>query len=116
MVEEEYWNRMIALWRLKNDMRREQAKMVAQLKGIPLEYGEFGTMPYYKKVPITHRVRRFQLGKLAIMLKDIKDEENAALRRAEAAVDSVEASLLTAQNAPDLNPATSHSQLLIATG
>eukprot|EP00971_Amphidinium_carterae_P163949 3250411-Amphidinium_carterae.1 len=66
MVEEEYWNRMIALWRLKNDMRREQAKMVAQLKGIPLEYGEFGTMPFYKKVPITHRVRRFQLGKLAI--------------------------------------------------
>eukprot|EP00971_Amphidinium_carterae_P118772 2352926-Amphidinium_carterae.1 len=40
-------------------------------------------MPYYKKVPLTHRVRRFQLGKLAIMLKDIKDEENAVLRRAE---------------------------------
>eukprot|EP00971_Amphidinium_carterae_P191577 3801646-Amphidinium_carterae.1 len=59
MVEEEYWNRMIALWRTRNDFRREQAKMIAQLKDIPLEFGDFGTMPYYKKVPQTHRVRRF---------------------------------------------------------
>eukprot|EP00971_Amphidinium_carterae_P213433 4235779-Amphidinium_carterae.1 len=57
MVEEEYWNRMIALWRSKNDFRREQAKMIAQLKDIPLEFGDFGVMPYYKKVPQTHRVR-----------------------------------------------------------
>eukprot|EP00971_Amphidinium_carterae_P234691 4657150-Amphidinium_carterae.1 len=98
MVEEEYWNRMIALWRLKNDMRREQAKMVAQLKGIPLKYGEFGAMPFYKKVPVTHRVRRFQLGKLAIMLKDFKDEEDAALRSTEAASEANAATVLTPQD------------------
>eukprot|EP00971_Amphidinium_carterae_P254192 5046168-Amphidinium_carterae.1 len=84
MVEEEYWNRMIGLWRFKNDLRREQARMVAQLKGIPLEYGEFGDMPLYKKVPVTHRVRRFQLGKLAIILKELQEEEETALRSKEA--------------------------------
>eukprot|EP00971_Amphidinium_carterae_P218524 4337540-Amphidinium_carterae.1 len=100
MVEEEHWNRMIALWRLKNDHRREQAKMIAQMKGVPLEYGEFGTMPYYKKVPATHRARRFQLGKLAVMMKDIKDEEDAALRRAEAEVNAVEESVPADQPYP----------------
>eukprot|EP00971_Amphidinium_carterae_P104973 2078712-Amphidinium_carterae.1 len=97
MVEEEYWNRMVALWRKKNDARRDQAAMVAQLKGIPLEYGDFGTMPYYKKVPKTHRARRFQLGKLAIMLQDRKDEANANLRCVEAAVDAVDL-LVASQN------------------
>eukprot|EP00971_Amphidinium_carterae_P106256 2104547-Amphidinium_carterae.1 len=82
-------------------MRREQAKMIAQLKGIPLEYGEFGAMPYYKKVPVTHRVRRFQLGKLAIMLKDLKDEEDAALRSTEVASEDSAAAVLTTQ---DQNP------------
>eukprot|EP00971_Amphidinium_carterae_P301400 5988450-Amphidinium_carterae.1 len=74
--------------------------MVAQLKGIPLEYGEFGTMPFYKKVPVTHRVRRFQLGKLAIILKEIQDspdqeEEVAALRSEEDSVEAPAASLPT---------------------
>eukprot|EP00971_Amphidinium_carterae_P051950 1022578-Amphidinium_carterae.1 len=59
--------------------------MVAQLKGIPLEYGEFGDMPLYWKVPVTHRARRFQLGKLAIILKELKEEEEAALRNEEVA-------------------------------
>eukprot|EP00971_Amphidinium_carterae_P152194 3016718-Amphidinium_carterae.1 len=88
MVEEEYWNRMIALWRSKNDLRREKARMVAQLKGIPIEYGEFGDMPLYRKVPVTHRARRFQLGKLAIILKELKEEEEAALRNEEPADDA----------------------------
>eukprot|EP00971_Amphidinium_carterae_P155645 3086364-Amphidinium_carterae.1 len=61
MVEEEYWNRMICLWRFKNDLRREQAKMVAKLKETPMEFGEFGEMPMYLKVPVAYRVRRFEL-------------------------------------------------------
>eukprot|EP00971_Amphidinium_carterae_P082405 1629100-Amphidinium_carterae.1 len=59
MVKEEYWNRMIALWRFKNDLRRKQAKVIAQLKDVSLEYGKFGEMPMYLKVPVLHRVRRF---------------------------------------------------------
>eukprot|EP00971_Amphidinium_carterae_P293391 5824841-Amphidinium_carterae.1 len=54
--------------------------MIADLKKIPLEYGEFGEMPMYLKVPVTHRVRRFQLGKLKIILKELQDEEEAALK------------------------------------
>eukprot|EP00971_Amphidinium_carterae_P216259 4292870-Amphidinium_carterae.1 len=83
MVEEEYWNRMIATWRFRNDLRREQAKMVAKLKDIPLEYGEFGEMPMYKSVPAVYRARRFHLGKLKIILKEIQDEQDAALKEAE---------------------------------
>eukprot|EP00971_Amphidinium_carterae_P253137 5025930-Amphidinium_carterae.1 len=74
--------------------------MVAQLKGIPLEYGEFGDMPFYRKVPVTHRVRRFQLGKLAITLKEIQEEEEAALKREEASVDEPPASLSTMSTLP----------------
>eukprot|EP00971_Amphidinium_carterae_P118771 2352925-Amphidinium_carterae.1 len=47
------------------------------------------------------------------MLKDIKDEENAALRRAEAEVDTVEeslVSLLAAQNSPEHDPSASPGQ------
>eukprot|EP00971_Amphidinium_carterae_P051733 1018429-Amphidinium_carterae.1 len=44
------------------------------------------------------------------MLKDIKDEEDAALKRAEAKVDTVEASLLAAQDAPKLNTLASLGQ------
>eukprot|EP00971_Amphidinium_carterae_P149208 2958454-Amphidinium_carterae.1 len=40
-------------------------------------------MPMYLKVPVTHRVRRFQLGKLKIILKELQDEEEAALKDAE---------------------------------
>eukprot|EP00971_Amphidinium_carterae_P018958 373548-Amphidinium_carterae.1 len=58
-------------------------------------------MPFYKKVPITHRVRRFQLGKLAIMLQEIKDEEEAALRSTAAADDAIDASLPAA---PEQSP------------
>eukprot|EP00971_Amphidinium_carterae_P107826 2134961-Amphidinium_carterae.1 len=74
---------MIATWRFRNDLRRQQAKMVAKLKDVPLEYGEFDEMPMYLTVPVTYRVRRFQLGKLKIILKEIQDEEDAALKEAE---------------------------------
>eukprot|EP00971_Amphidinium_carterae_P058957 1165699-Amphidinium_carterae.1 len=57
--------------------------MVAKLKDVPLEYGEFGEMPMYLTVPVTHRVRRFQLGELKILLKELQDEEDAALKKAE---------------------------------
>eukprot|EP00971_Amphidinium_carterae_P138409 2742684-Amphidinium_carterae.1 len=33
LVEEEYYNRMIGLWKRKNEARREQAKMIAEMKG-----------------------------------------------------------------------------------
>eukprot|EP00971_Amphidinium_carterae_P098507 1948076-Amphidinium_carterae.1 len=33
MVEEEYWNRMIGLWKRKNESRREQAQMRAEMMG-----------------------------------------------------------------------------------
>eukprot|EP00971_Amphidinium_carterae_P188526 3742143-Amphidinium_carterae.1 len=92
MVEEEYWNRMIALWRSKNDLRREKARMIAQLKGVSLEYGEFGDVPMYRKVPVTHRVRRFQLGKLAIILKELKEAEEATIKADEVADDPSESS------------------------
>eukprot|EP00971_Amphidinium_carterae_P135560 2685913-Amphidinium_carterae.1 len=52
MVEEEYWNRMIGLWKRRNESRRrEQAQMRADMMGVPFEFGEFGdVVPYYKKV------------------------------------------------------------------
>eukprot|EP00971_Amphidinium_carterae_P257682 5115092-Amphidinium_carterae.1 len=37
LVEEEYYNRMIGLWKRKNESCREQAKMIAEMKGVPLE-------------------------------------------------------------------------------
>eukprot|EP00971_Amphidinium_carterae_P147371 2920344-Amphidinium_carterae.1 len=49
MVFEEYWNRMIGLWKRRNEARREHAKMIAEMKGVPLEFGEFGDMPFYKR-------------------------------------------------------------------
>eukprot|EP00971_Amphidinium_carterae_P121818 2412431-Amphidinium_carterae.1 len=45
---------MIGLWKRKNESRREQAKMIADMKGVPLVFGEFGDMPYYKKVINNH--------------------------------------------------------------
>eukprot|EP00971_Amphidinium_carterae_P311578 6192714-Amphidinium_carterae.2 len=102
MVEEEYWNRMIALWKSKNEFRREQAQMIAQMKGVPLEFGEFGVMPYYKKAPQTHHVRRFQLGKLKLMLKDIEEEKEAIRQRADEDVDAVADSLREAEHASRL--------------
>eukprot|EP00971_Amphidinium_carterae_P196392 3896775-Amphidinium_carterae.1 len=54
--------------------------MIAEMNGVPLEFGEFGEMPCYKKVPEEYRVRRFQLGKWKLMMKDI-EEEKAAIRR-----------------------------------
>eukprot|EP00971_Amphidinium_carterae_P240796 4780353-Amphidinium_carterae.1 len=37
----------------------------------------------YIKVPVAYRVRRFDLGKLKIILKKLQNEENAALKDAE---------------------------------
>eukprot|EP00971_Amphidinium_carterae_P152256 3017731-Amphidinium_carterae.1 len=107
MVEEEYWNRMLGLWRRKNEFRREQAKMIAQLKDVPLEFGNFGVMPYYKKVPETHRVRRFQLGKLKLMLKDLEEEKELVtetLREAEIASGQVTADALSQLGDDTENP------------
>eukprot|EP00971_Amphidinium_carterae_P277973 5518044-Amphidinium_carterae.1 len=59
-----------------------------RLKEVPLEYGEFGEMPMYLKVPVSHRVRRFQLGKLKIILKELQDEEEAALKDQEEVSDA----------------------------
>eukprot|EP00971_Amphidinium_carterae_P132948 2632698-Amphidinium_carterae.2 len=97
MVEEEYWNHMVGLWRRKNESRREQAKMIAQLKDVPLEFGDFGVMPYNKKVPETHRVRRFQLRNLKLMLRDIEEEKEVIRQRAEAEADAVAETLREAE-------------------
>eukprot|EP00971_Amphidinium_carterae_P244077 4846504-Amphidinium_carterae.2 len=111
MVEEEYWNRMIALWKAKREFRREQAQMKAQMKGVPLEFGDFGVMPYYKKVPQTHRVRRFQLGKLKLMLKDIEEEKAAIRQCADEEADAVADSLRDAEHTSRDLTATALSQL-----
>eukprot|EP00971_Amphidinium_carterae_P082372 1628600-Amphidinium_carterae.1 len=73
--------------------------MIAQMKDVPLEFGDFGVMPYYKKVPQTHRVRRFQLGKLKLMLKDIEEKNTAIRQRAEDEADAVAKSLRDAEHA-----------------
>eukprot|EP00971_Amphidinium_carterae_P089462 1770761-Amphidinium_carterae.1 len=81
LVFEEYWNRMIGLWKRKNEARREHAQMIAEMKGIPLEFEEFTSMPYYKMVPESHRVRRFQMNKLKIICRDYEEEVEANRRR-----------------------------------
>eukprot|EP00971_Amphidinium_carterae_P085069 1682925-Amphidinium_carterae.1 len=91
--------------------RREQAQMVAQMKGVPLEFGDFGVMPYYKKVPQTHRVRCFQLGKLKRMLKDIEEEKEVIHQRAEAEGDAVAETLGEAEIASALITAAALSNL-----
>eukprot|EP00971_Amphidinium_carterae_P210502 4176703-Amphidinium_carterae.1 len=48
-----------------------------------MEFGEFGEMPMYLKVPVAYRVRRFDLGKLKIILKELQDEEEAAIKDTE---------------------------------
>eukprot|EP00971_Amphidinium_carterae_P194818 3865832-Amphidinium_carterae.1 len=57
MVEEEYWNRMVALWKQRNTQRRAQAQAVADMIDKPLEIGEFSPVPLFKKVPEHFRVR-----------------------------------------------------------
>eukprot|EP00971_Amphidinium_carterae_P199444 3958193-Amphidinium_carterae.1 len=99
MVEEEYWNRMIGLWKLENETRREHAKMIADMMGVPLEFGEFGEMPYYKRVPEPYRVRRFQLDKLKILTKERDEEVEANRRRAAAEQAAIEQSLRDAEHA-----------------
>eukprot|EP00971_Amphidinium_carterae_P283772 5633860-Amphidinium_carterae.1 len=79
-VFKEYWNRMIGLWKRKNEARREHAQMIADMKGLPLEFEEFKSMPYYKMVPESHRARRFQMNKLKIISRE-RDEEVEANRR-----------------------------------
>eukprot|EP00971_Amphidinium_carterae_P118558 2348948-Amphidinium_carterae.1 len=90
---------MIGLWRRRNATRREQAQMIADMKGVPLEFGEFGETPYYKSVPEYYRVRRFQLDKLKIMMKDHDEEIEATRRRAAAEEDTIAESLHEAENA-----------------
>eukprot|EP00971_Amphidinium_carterae_P228875 4540327-Amphidinium_carterae.1 len=68
-------------------------------------------MPHYKKGPVTHRVRRFQLGKLTIMLRDIKEEEDALRRRAEATFDEVEESLHPTPHSSDQGISAAPDQL-----
>eukprot|EP00971_Amphidinium_carterae_P053849 1060559-Amphidinium_carterae.1 len=41
--------------------------MIADVKGVPLEFGEFTSIPYYKRVSEQYRARRFQMNKLKIM-------------------------------------------------
>eukprot|EP00971_Amphidinium_carterae_P091053 1802357-Amphidinium_carterae.1 len=48
-----------------------------------MEFGDFGEMPMYIKVPVAYHVRRFELGKLKIILKELQDEKDAALKDAE---------------------------------
>eukprot|EP00971_Amphidinium_carterae_P170739 3383810-Amphidinium_carterae.1 len=69
------------------------------MKGVPLEFGEFGEMPYYKRVPESHRVRRFQLGKLKIMTRDCEEEQEASRRRAVDEQEAIEQALLEHGNA-----------------
>eukprot|EP00971_Amphidinium_carterae_P151848 3009699-Amphidinium_carterae.2 len=57
--------------------RREQAQAVADMMGKPLEIGEFSPVPLFKKVPEHFRVRRFQLGKLKLMMRDRAEEMEA---------------------------------------
>eukprot|EP00971_Amphidinium_carterae_P112259 2223684-Amphidinium_carterae.2 len=71
---------MIGVWKRRNEQCREQAQMRASMMGLPLELGEMPDIPSYKSVPEHLRVRRFQLGKLTLMMKD-RDEEMAAIRK-----------------------------------
>eukprot|EP00971_Amphidinium_carterae_P102778 2034471-Amphidinium_carterae.1 len=60
MVEEEYWNRMVALWKKRNMQRRAQAQAVADMIGkesLWRLHGEFSPVPLFKKVPEHFRVR-----------------------------------------------------------
>eukprot|EP00971_Amphidinium_carterae_P083852 1659523-Amphidinium_carterae.1 len=95
---------MIALWRTKNDKRREKARMIAELKGVSLEFGDFGDVPMYRQVPVTHRVRRFQLGKLAIIQKELKEAEEATTRADEAANADLSAEPLSPKSIPTVTP------------
>eukprot|EP00971_Amphidinium_carterae_P169563 3359312-Amphidinium_carterae.1 len=64
-------------------------------------------MPLYQKVPVTHRVRRFQLGKLTIILKELHDEEEAALKdkdEASGADPSTSLPILSAMTTPAEDP------------
>eukprot|EP00971_Amphidinium_carterae_P042461 834765-Amphidinium_carterae.1 len=70
---------MICLWRYKNDLRREQAKMIAKLKDVPMEFGEFGEMPMYLKVPVAYRNKTV----LDDLTLELQAEEDAALKEAE---------------------------------
>eukprot|EP00971_Amphidinium_carterae_P300265 5965714-Amphidinium_carterae.1 len=85
--------------------------MIAQMKDVPLEFGDFGVMPCYKKVPQTHRVRRFQLGKLKLMLKDIEEEKTKIRQRADDEADAVAESLRETQEASRNLTADALSQL-----
>eukprot|EP00971_Amphidinium_carterae_P109115 2160608-Amphidinium_carterae.1 len=69
------------------------------MKGIPLEFGEFGDMPYYKRVPESHRTRRFQMNKLKIMTKDCEEEAEANRRRAIAEQEEIDKVIREAGNA-----------------
>eukprot|EP00971_Amphidinium_carterae_P244049 4846060-Amphidinium_carterae.1 len=68
-------------------------------------------MPCYKKVPEEYRVRRFQLGKLKLMMRDI-EEEKAEIRRLAAEEDEAIANTLReAEHAPRHITAEALSQL-----
>eukprot|EP00971_Amphidinium_carterae_P103090 2040627-Amphidinium_carterae.1 len=60
------------------------------MKGIPLEFGEFESMPYYKQVPESFRARRFQMNKLKLITCDCEEEAEANRLRAIAEQDAIE--------------------------
>eukprot|EP00971_Amphidinium_carterae_P187316 3717788-Amphidinium_carterae.1 len=60
------------------------------MKGLPLEFGEFHSMPYYKRVSEKYRARSFQMNKLRIITCDCKEEAKANRLRAIAEQEAIE--------------------------
>eukprot|EP00971_Amphidinium_carterae_P158091 3133677-Amphidinium_carterae.1 len=73
--------------------------MIADMKGVLLEFEEFGSMPYYKRVPESYRARRFQMNKLKIIARDCEEEAEANRRRAIAEQEAIDQTIREAGNA-----------------
>eukprot|EP00971_Amphidinium_carterae_P196460 3898646-Amphidinium_carterae.1 len=64
--------------------------MIADMKGLSLEFGEFKSMPYYKRVPEKYRARRFQMNKLRIITRSCEEEAEPNRLRAIAEQEAIE--------------------------
>eukprot|EP00971_Amphidinium_carterae_P126503 2506041-Amphidinium_carterae.1 len=111
LVFEECWNRMIGLWKRKNEARREHSQMIADMKEVPLKFEEFGSMPYFKRVSEQYRARRFQMNKLKTITRDCEEEAEANRRQAIAEQEAIEQTFREAGNATRRITAEALSQL-----
>eukprot|EP00971_Amphidinium_carterae_P198392 3937442-Amphidinium_carterae.2 len=85
--------------------------MIADMKGVPLEFGEFHSMPYNKRVPEQYRARRFQMNKLKTITRNCEEEAEANRRRAIAEQEALEQTVREAGNATRHITAEALSQL-----